>query len=48
MKTEMKDEYEKRVNLLHKKIEKRSNKQGPYQDAHLILMQNSIQKIGDM
>ena len=38
MKTEMKDEYDKRVKLLHNRIEKRSNKQGPYQDAHLVLM----------
>jgi hypothetical protein len=42
IKTELKEEYEKRVNFLHKRIEKRQAQQGPYQDAHLILMQNSM------
>jgi|SaaInl59LU_5_DNA_1037362.scaffolds.fasta_scaffold36683_2 Holliday junction resolvasome RuvABC endonuclease subunit len=38
IKTELKEEYEKRVNFLHRRIEKRQAQQGPYQDAHLILM----------
>lgn len=42
IKTELKEEYEKRVSFLHKRIEKRQAQQGPYQDAHLILMQNSM------
>jgi hypothetical protein len=37
IKTELKEEYEKRVNFLQRRIEKRQSKQGPYQDAHLIL-----------
>ena len=41
LKTELKEEYDKRVNFLHKRIEMRQAQQGPYQDAHLILMQNS-------
>lgn len=42
LKTELKEEYEKRVNFLHKRIEMRQAQQGPYQDAHLILMQNNM------
>lgn len=42
LKTELKEEYEKRVHFLHKRIEMRQAQQGPYQDAHMILMQNSI------
>ena len=38
IKTELKEEYDKRINFLHKRIEKRQSQQGPYQDAHLILM----------
>ena len=30
------------MNFLHRRIEKRQAQQGPYQDAHLILMQNSM------
>lgn len=37
IKTELKEEYEKRVNFLQKRIEKRQARQGPYQDAHLVL-----------
>ena len=48
IKTELKEEYEKRINYLHKRIEKRQAKQGPYQDAHLVLMQNSIAEINEM
>ena len=45
LKTELKEEYDKRVNFLHKRIEMRQAQQGPYQDAHLILMQNSLNDI---
>lgn len=47
IKTELKEEYEKRINFLHKRIEKRQAQQGPYQDAHLILMQNSMVEINE-
>ena len=42
IKTELKEEYEKRVKFLNNRIEKRQAQQGPYQDAHLVLMQNNI------
>ena len=48
IKTELKEEYDKRINFLHKRIEKKQMQQGPYQDAHLVLMQNSIAEINDM
>jgi hypothetical protein len=38
MKAELREEYEKRVNYLNKRIGRQNQKQGPYQDAHLILM----------
>lgn len=38
IKTELKEEYEKRVKFLNNRIEKRQAQQGPYQDAHLVLM----------
>ena len=48
IKTELKEEYDKRVNFLHKRIEKKQAHQGPYQDAHLILMQNSINDVSQI
>ena len=48
IKTELKEEYEKRVNFLHKRIENKQSQQGPYQDAHLILMQNSINDVNQI
>ena len=48
IKTELKEEYEQRVNFLNKRIEKRQSQQGPYQDAHLVLMQNNICDINNI
>ena len=40
LKSDLKDEYERRVNFLHKRIEKR---QGPLKEAHQILIQDNVQ-----
>lgn len=42
IKAELKEEYDKKVSFLQKRIERRQGKQGPYQDAHMVLMQNSV------
>lgn len=48
IKTELKEEYQKRVNFLNKRIEKRQTIQGPYQEASLVLKHNSMVEIGDV
>ena len=42
IKTDLKEEYDKRINFLHKRIERRQPRQGPYQDAHMVLQLNNI------
>lgn len=48
IKSELRAEYDKRVNYLHKRIQRQNAKQGPYQDAHLILMQNNTTDMNDL
>ena len=48
IKSELREEYDKRINYLNKRIQRQNTKQGPYQDAHLILMQNNTADMNDL
>ena len=42
LKTELKEEYDKKINFIHKRMETRNTKPGPYFDANQILQSTSI------